>query len=236
MVRISTWLGLFLVLSCQSLLAVEDYLTQTYNDTPTTGPTNSNIPNWQTGWQQPAVQPTGYTYTTGWNYVGSLAGSGAQASGVYLGYGWVITCAHVGPGNFTLNGTTYPAVPNTAQYIYTTSSGTTTPVDIVLFQVSPYPALPPLPLRTTDPVLGSSTFALIGYGDGGSLTKETWGDDTVNYQVNYSVTLLGRTLNDFATYNGIDHGRALYEVVSGDSGGANFIFNSSTGTMGIGGA
>src|ERR1700677_3611250 len=52
-----------------------------------TAPTNTNIPNWLSGWTQPSVQPTGTTYTTGWNYVGT----DDEASAVYLGYGWFLT-------------------------------------------------------------------------------------------------------------------------------------------------
>jgi hypothetical protein len=222
MARISTWLIILFLLTCQRLVAIENYVTSGYNQT---APTSSNITNWQTGWAQPAVQPTGTTYTTGWNYVGLLG----QLSGTYLGNGWVITCAHVGAGNFVLNGTTYPMVANSTHSFYAPNG---TPYDIVVFQVSPAPALPALPLRMTDPVAGSSKVAMIGNGGGPNGAVETWGYDTVTY-ANVSVPLNNIwTTNDFETANSSPNDK--YEVVStasgggGDSGGGDFICNSTT--------
>jgi hypothetical protein len=224
-------LGVLLLATCCSLRAVENSSTGTFNETAPTG-----ISNWQTGWAQPAVQPTGYTSTTGWNYVGSVSGSGSQASGVYLGDGWVITCAHVGAGNFKLNGTTYPLVANSAHTFTGTvttttasSSGTTTSsavdqADFILFQISPNPGLPTLPIRSSDPVRNTSQVVMIGYGDGGSLTNETWGSDTMTYLADQVVNLFSFWTNDFEILNGTN---AEYEVVSGDSGGGDFIYNST---------
>ena len=243
-------LGLLLLVSSHSLFAVANISTGTSTPTfNTTPPTSTNIPDWQTGWAQPAVQPTGFTSTTGWNYVGSINGSqSGQASGVYLGNGWVITCGHLGTGNlnFTLNGTTYPYLENslhtftgTATQTVVTSSGTTTssfvnPVDILLYQVSPAPSLPALHLRQTGPVLNSSYVAMIGYGDGQNKTNETWGYDKVNYLTSVFVNLEGLPYwtNDFATENG---SADEYQLVGGDSGGAEFIFNSSTSTWELAG-
>jgi hypothetical protein len=218
--------------ACQSAFAVENYTNNTFNET---APTSGNISNWDTGWQQPTVQPNGYTYTTGWNYVGTINGaSSGPASGTYLGNGWVITCAHVGANSFVLNGTTYPVVPNSAQAFTATtvvSTGTSTtntltlPVDITLFQVSPAPALPDLPIRSTDPVAGSSAFAMIGYGDGASMSNETWGYDTVTSPyINQGTQLLNWASYDFYTANG---NKAKYEVVGGDSGGGDFMYNAT---------
>jgi hypothetical protein len=152
MARKLLWLVCLLLFPSPWLLAVENVNTGTYNENI---PSGSDITHWGTGWTQPSTQPTGYTYTTGWNYVGNVSGSsGGYASGVYLGNGWVITCAHIGAGNFSLNGTTYNYVANsthtftgTATQKVVTGSGTTTisfvnPVDFVVFQVSPYPSLP----------------------------------------------------------------------------------------------
>ena len=43
----------------------------------------------------------------GWDYVGQVNGE----SGTYLGFGYVITNDHVGPGDFILDGVTYPWIP-----------------------------------------------------------------------------------------------------------------------------
>lgn len=231
-------LALFLAASSHSLHAVANYTTGTATPTYNTTAPTTQIADWQTGWAQPSVQPTGYTTTTGWNYVGSINGSqSGNASGVYLGYGWVITCAHLGTGslNFTLNGTTYPYVPNTVQTVTGTatqsiSTGTATTVvnqvDIILFQVSPAPNLPALPLRSSNPVENSSKVVMIGYGDGGNKTTETWGYNTVNYPPSNYINLSGTSFwsNDFITADG---STAEYQVVGGDSGGAAFIYNST---------
>ncbi|HEY0257047.1 MAG TPA: hypothetical protein VGC39_06365, partial [Candidatus Methylacidiphilales bacterium] len=122
----------------------------------------SGVPNWTTGWNG------GFD---GWNYVGQVNG----ASGTYLGNGWVITAAHVGAGNWTLNGTTYPMIPGSS----TSLSGGN--FDLVLFQISSPPALPQLFIRQTPlvPFSASNTgdpVVMIGFGGSHG---ETWGADTV---------------------------------------------------------
>jgi hypothetical protein len=236
------WLALLLLMPGLSLHAIENSSTGSFNET---APTSTNISNWTTGWTQPATQPTGFTYTTGWNYVGSLNGATAQASGVYLGNGWVITCAHVGPGNFTLNGTVYKyvgsnyhtfsgTVTTTVVTSVVSSSGTSTgtttssaveQADFILFQISSPPALPTLPIRSSDPVLNRSDVAMLGYGDGDKLTNETWGYDLLDYYPDIVVNLIGFWTNDFETINAAN---TEYEAVSGDSGGGDFICNSTT--------
>jgi hypothetical protein len=233
-------LSLLLLASSHSLHAVANYTTGTATPTYNTTAPTTQITGWQSGWTQPSVQPSGTTYTTGWNYVGSINGSqSGNASGVYLGYGWVITCAHLGTGslNFTLNGTTYPYVANSVHTFTGTakqtvvSSGTTTTtvvnqVDMIVFQVSPAPNLPALPLRSSNPAENTSKVVIIGYGDGGNKTNETWGYDTVNYAPSNYINLTGSSLwsNDFITLDGTT---AEYQIVGGDSGGGDFIYNST---------
>lgn len=181
----------------------------------TTDP-GSNIPNWSTGWPGSGIN--------GWSYVGQVNG----ASGVYLGNGWVITAAHVGIGDFTLGGTTYALASGT----FLINGGS---VDVVLFQIASPPSLPPLPLTQSPPVPYSASgpgdaVAMLGYGGGHG---ETWGFNKVT-GVNYPVLLLGRTSIDFYTTTGAvtigsQHINNTATVVSGDSGGADFIFKASTG-------
>ncbi|MEI9997981.1 MAG: trypsin-like peptidase domain-containing protein [Verrucomicrobiota bacterium] len=211
-------LGWLLLLAIAPARAIEDVGTSPQLSPPT----SSNIPNWTTGWVQPPVQPAGFTTTTGWNYVGSVNGDSA----VYLGNGWVITCAHVQAGNLTLNGVVYPMVSNSAQ--------TLGPIDLVLFEVSPSPLLPPLPLRSADPVAFSSPVAMLGFGIGGGNRGESWGFDTVT-EINQSITPSGTSFvsNDFLTLTGssTSGGHTVnnaYQVDSGDSGGGDFIFNTTT--------
>jgi hypothetical protein len=219
-------LGAFFLalLGSEQARAIEDVPTSSYNES---APTAAGIPSWTSGWQQPATQPNGYTYTTGWNYVGTVKGSGSTASGVYLGNGWVLTAAHVGAGLFTLNGTTYSMVANSAQNIGS--------VDIVLFRVSPCPSLPALPLASSDPTAYKTQVAMIGFGDGYQMTNETWGFNTVT-EINQSMTpeYTSWVSNDFLTItgqssNGKTSATNSYQVVSGDSGGGDFTYNSSAG-------
>jgi len=104
---------------------------------------------------------------------------------------------------------------------------------VVLFQITAPPSLPPLTLRPSAPVPFSGgaadSVALIGYGGG----AETWGFNTVS-GVNFTLQLLGRFTTDFYTTNGtttigtqsVTNNATL---VSGDSGGGDFIFNASSG-------
>ncbi len=205
-------LGLLLLAPSPWLRAIEYMPTSSYQ---TNAPTSTNIPNWQSGWVQPTQEPTGTTYTTGWNYVGKLGAEG----GTYLGYGWVITCSHVGAGNFVLNGVTYNEIASTVHSLSTKSG---TPIDLQLFQVSSPPNLPPLTLRQTDPAPGTE-FALIGYGNPNNV--ESWGYDAVTLD-NHSTPLNNIwTTNDFAaeTAAGAD-----YQVIDNDSGGGDFTYNTTT--------
>ncbi|MCE0496608.1 MAG: serine protease [Methylacidiphilales bacterium] len=204
----------------------------TYN---TTAPTGTNVPNWDTGWAQPAGEPEG-TNVTGWDYVGQVNG----LSGTYLGDGWVLTAAHVGAGNLTLDGQTYDVLSNTTQDIYATSNQ----VDLVLFQVDTTSTtgatldLPALTISTNDPTAFAygttgSSVVMIGYGGG----SKSWGLNTVtlvNYTTPVSAGGHNYVSNDFFTYTGTTtYGNESVtndaQLVSGDSGGGDFIYNAATG-------
>jgi hypothetical protein len=197
--------------------AIENIPSSSFN---LAAPTNSNISGWTSGWTQPAVQPTGYTYTTGWNYVGSVSGNSA----VYLGNNWVLTAAHVGAGDFYLNGVTYPMLAGTAQQIGA--------ADLELFQISSAPDLPALPLRSTAPVENVSLVAMIGWGAGGGNRNETWGYNTINVTDYSPLTPEGTSYVSTGfltlTKSGNKNPENLYGTVVGDSGGADFIYNSSS--------
>ena len=212
-----------MVLSIPSAFAVENVVSGSYYSSV---PTDVQVSNWNEGWAQPATQPTGYTNTTGWNYVGQInSGNGTGNSATYLGNGWVLGAAHVGPGDFSLNSVNYPMVPNSAHYIGN--------ADLILFQVYPSPALPPLTFRSTDP---SGKVVMIGYGHTDGSRTETWGCNTVsvdNQTVPLSQNGSSYSSNDFETYT--DKIINKYQVVIGDSGGADFIYNSATKTWELAG-
>ena len=183
----------------------------------TNAPTSADIPDWNSGW--------GASGVTGWDYVGTVNG----ASAVYLGNNWVITAAHVGAGTFALGGTSYTVVSGSAQGV-TRSNGDT--VDLTLFQITQGPNLPALSISSThsDPPQVGSAVAMIGYGGG----QETWGLNTVT-DTHYQLQISNYTSSDFLT----DYGNSTVNgfsvsnfalLIGGDSGGGDFIYNTSTGT------
>ncbi|MDR3401141.1 MAG: trypsin-like serine protease [Chthoniobacter sp.] len=225
---LSRWLLLGGILALGFLdrtLAIENGTNGSFN---TTAPTGSDIPNWNTGW----TQPQGQSGITGWNYVGIVAGGGGGASGVYLGNNWVLTAGHVGPGDFTLGINTYSVVPGSAQSI-TDSNGT---ADMTLFQIATAPNLPVLSIAASAPKALStsqagSKVAMIGYGTSGGLA-ESWGLNTVT-EKNVLVSVGSFVSTDFVTGYGTttmgSHSATNnYFLFLGDSGGGDFIFNSTS--------
>jgi hypothetical protein len=77
----------------------------------------------------------------GWSNIGIKSGLGV----VYLRNGWVITANHVGAGDILLNGNTYSFVPGTAVQL---DDGAGTLADLVVFGITPLPAVADLPVRT----------------------------------------------------------------------------------------
>lgn len=178
----------------------------------------------------------------GWDYVGDVN----NLTGTYLGNGWVLTANHVGAGNFTLGGVTYLWIPGSEVQLDNQAPPL---ADLVMFQVTPEPPLPPLPLRTTKPPIGEFSI-VIGCGrDRGSETMwdpngpfppppnelfgwnwaptrtKRWGTNEVE---GFPVGLVNSTV---AFYTVFDDGQLLPEsqAANGDSGGAIFTINP-TGT------
>jgi hypothetical protein len=91
-----------------------------------------------------------------------------------------------------------------------------------LFQISPAPNLPALPIATSGPSNGTSV-AILGYGgDGGD---ETWGLNVVT-QNGLLENVESFMTTDFQTAYGISGNS--YFLVTGDSGGGDFAFRSAT--------
>ncbi len=213
-ILLGAFVGMALLASVSSVSAVLVDNT-TYQ---TIEPTSSDVSNWDTGWGQSGV--------TGWDYVGSVGG----ASGIYLGNGWVITAAHVNltSGTYTLNGITYSIVAGSA-----VSSGS---ADITMFKISSEPDLATLSISSSTPISFSTQVVMVGYGGG----AKSWGVNTVT-STSVQVTVSSYTTTDFATTYGTvsSQGRNrttvtnTAEAVTGDSGGAAFAYNSSTGTWSL---
>ena len=219
MLRLALFGALASVLFTSPLRAVE--MNGSYD---TVEPTSADIPNWDSGW--------GAVGITGWDYVGTING----ASGVYLGNGWVLTAGHVGTGDFVL---TTGAAAGTYYYdgvsqSVSNSSGT---ADLTLFQLSNSPNLPKLSLATSVPssflyTSSGGPVAMIGYGGG---SGKTWGYDQVTL-ANEQISVSGYSYSsaDFITSDAaISNGSATHtnnsQLVSGDSGGGDFIYNTSLG-------
>jgi hypothetical protein len=183
----------------------------------------------------------------GWNNSGSRAGLNA----VYLGYGWVVTAAHVGIGPVTLGNTVYPAVSGSYVPIL---HAPTVDADLGVFRIDPYPyALPVLEIPTSAAPVGAEA-RLIGWGQrrgaatewqgllgwlwaGGSVKR--WGGNLVGAQLGpgppvntTDLPLAGRTTRalvvDFS--EGAPGDEATVTV--GDSGGAFFVRDGSAWKLG----
>ncbi|MDD5262026.1 MAG: trypsin-like serine protease [Methylacidiphilales bacterium] len=219
---LSFYFVLFMVLSLAQARAIEKDVSGTisFNISP---PTSTDIANWNTGWGSGGV--------TGWDYVGTVNG----ASGVYLGNNWVLTAGHVGSGTFVLGGTSYSVLAGSTHGIVNPDS---TIADLTLFELSSAPSLPSLTIAGSAPTAFSATqsgsmVAMIGYGGG---QGETWGLNTVtdvNLPIEVTVGSSTYSSTDFATeYGTITAGLASvtndYVLVTGDSGGGDFIYNSAS--------
>jgi hypothetical protein len=121
-----------------------------------------------------SINTTGAGAGDGWNYVGTVGG----ASGIYLGqYGgsyWVMTAAHVGPGNFTLNANTYSYVGGSVVPVLNPNNS---PTDLIVFQISTQP--PSLPnLVLADSTAFADDVVMIGNGRNRAASETTWHVDT----------------------------------------------------------
>ena len=83
-----------------------------------------------------------------WANLGRINGG---ASGIYIAAGWVLTAAHVGPGDLALDTITLPY--DGISHRLTNSDGTST--DMVLYHVSQTAPVPSLPLATSPPTINA---------------------------------------------------------------------------------
>jgi hypothetical protein len=177
----------------------------------------------------------------GFEYVGRLTG----LNGVYVGYGWVISAAHVGvpPGSaFWMDGTTYPVISQSRVVIQHQSG---TPADLAVVRLQPYPShLEPLEIIDASPPIGADVM-MVGAGAergapvdwtydgwqwGGAIGNQRWGTNAIGGEI----TGLPGTIGTWAFAGGggitqsvitqFDEGGSEHEGVAtlGDSGGALF--------------
>lgn len=181
--------------------------------------------------------------TPGADYVGQIGGP-QGAAGTYLGDGYVLTAAHIGPGDFMLDGVSYTPVAGSSQS-FTTYGATvngvfypTATADLTLFQITgnPLPSLPPLTIAPVTPspyisgVSNGTAVVMIGYGDSANvqsygIDQVTEPDQTVNlYDGQTPPTYISY---DFVTDDGTFTGSSTFtnnaQLIPGDSGGGDFI-------------
>ena len=179
----------------------------------------------------------------GWTQVGYRAG----LNGVYLGYGWVVTAAHVGTGPITIGGTTYPDLSGSTVSILHSGS---TYADLIAFRIHPYPrGLAALEIPTTTPAVGVNAI-MIGWGLNrgaatlwqatpsqqyggwlwGSGTQKRWGTNQVGAILGgpFATNVTNLSLGGFTTHSLVadfSEGAPNQEgiVAVGDSGGGFFV-------------
>lgn len=176
-----------------------------------------------------------------WGNVASVNGAG----GTYLGFGWVLTPAHVGMGTAYFEAGAFPADGTWHQL--TNSDGSV--ADLVLFHLSSAPPLPSLPLAARTPAAGT-VVDIIGHGHvagsaessfgayrgfaWSSFTAKSWGNNRVNSggltKVNAGSGDVTVFSSDFSSPGGLFGGNATSDEAQGsggDSGGGVFGFNDT---------
>lgn len=164
-------------------------------------------------------------------------GTRGSQTGIYLGYGWVLTASHVGSGDTIFGGVTYPAI--TGSQIVLVHSGSVL-ADLALYRVDPVPPLSPLVIRASTPSVNDEV-VMIGQGrnrgdpfsffdppdqDDGYLwgvgRAVRWGTNVVD-QIGIDLVQAGKTTHAFATEFTRAAPQDECQAASGDSGGAVFI-------------
>jgi len=102
------------------------------------------------------------------------------ATGVYLGYRWVLTATHAGASSIVLNGQTYAYETGTSvQLLNPTGQGLSTYTDLTLFRIDRDPWLPSLTIAET-PLSPWDEVVMMGYGQNRADTPKAW-DITGDY-------------------------------------------------------
>lgn len=164
----------------------------------------------------------------GWANVGVCSGWTA----VYLGRGWVLTAAHVGPSNIDLEGTLYRADVSSRERVRNLNG---TAADLMLFRIDPEPDLPTLKISAESPPIGSP-IVMVGSGLGrgekttrGGRSGFFWQEPSIK---RWGTSLLHEYLYDrsvgntdaFATRFSIAKTAHEAHAAHGDSGGAAFAY------------
>jgi len=170
-----------------------------------------------------------------WANVGSVNGG----SGTYLGNGWVLTAAHVGPGPIAFDSGTFQPDGRVIRL----SNPDTSLADMLLYHLVLTPGLTGSVVSSSTPAIGSLV-DLVGYGrirgsaeqsfstEYGPKSGFYWSPNgTKSYGRNLIQTgVTTRTLLGVGSFRGfiLDFTPPDAQVATGDSGGAVFYKNSAT--------
>jgi cysteine-rich repeat protein len=164
---------------------------------------------------------------------------------IYVGYGWVLSAAHVGDlGTVVIGGVGYTPMSGTRTVLIQSGA---IQADLELFRITTAPPLPPLPIRASTPALNDPVI-MVGNGrDRGAAfslypppssddgyyweTSHTlrWGTNVVDAIVpDFSPDYTTRTTHSFTTSFTRNGTADEAQGTNGDSGGAVFIENGGT--------
>jgi cysteine-rich repeat protein len=168
----------------------------------------------------------------GWAHIGM--GNGLTVT--YLGEGWVLSAAHVGEVKVRIGGTNYDPIAGSRVELKHSGS---TPSDVELFRIAPYPAaLPKLPIRE-HALSGGELALMVGLGrergetlawkkpgvkDGyrwAATKRQRWGTNIVEAS-GLDIVAFGKTTRSFLTEFTAGGTSFEAQATQGDSGGPVF--------------
>ncbi|MBI2826487.1 MAG: Ig-like domain-containing protein, partial [Planctomycetia bacterium] len=180
-------------------------------------------------------------------------GTRGSGTGIYLGNGWVLTANHVSAGGVLFNDVWYNAVAGTTvQLTNPAGAGWTQYTDLILYRIDASPGLPSLAIGSAPPAVGWNV-TMIGHGRDRQPSEAYWTSawapsatpstyDGYIWAATQSIRWGTNTIDTVNVPQGVQTNSELAfttsftantpneaQGASGDSGGAVFHKNASTG-------